>query len=100
VLPFGVTIPATVPHRSEIPEGLMNYPVYASAQGKGKAIILFQLSVSIKVTTLVNGTTNENIQGDSNEDVLSCKKSSWIEFWTTNKSFSPYTPNVTHLVYF
>jgi hypothetical protein len=28
MLPFGVTIPATVPQRSEIPEGLMNYPVY------------------------------------------------------------------------
>jgi hypothetical protein len=30
MLPFGVTIPATVPQRSEIPEGLMNYPVYAT----------------------------------------------------------------------
>jgi hypothetical protein len=28
ILPFGVTIPATVPQRSEILEGLMNYPVY------------------------------------------------------------------------
>ena len=28
MLPFGVTIPATVPQRSEIPEELMNYPVY------------------------------------------------------------------------
>jgi hypothetical protein len=28
MLPFGVTIPATVPQRSEIPEGLMNYHVY------------------------------------------------------------------------
>ena len=28
MLPFGVTIPATVPKRSQIPEGLMNYPVY------------------------------------------------------------------------
>ena len=28
MLPFGVTIPATVPQRSEIPEGLMNYSVY------------------------------------------------------------------------
>jgi hypothetical protein len=28
MLPFGVTIPATVPQRSEIPEGPMNYPVY------------------------------------------------------------------------
>ena len=28
-LPFGVTIPATVPQRSEIPEGLMNYPIFS-----------------------------------------------------------------------
>jgi hypothetical protein len=27
MLPFGVTIPATAPQRSEIPEELMNYPV-------------------------------------------------------------------------
>jgi len=29
MLPFGVTIPVTVPQRSEIAEGLMNYPVYS-----------------------------------------------------------------------
>jgi hypothetical protein len=29
MLPFGVTIPATVPQGSEIPEGLMNNPVHA-----------------------------------------------------------------------
>jgi len=28
MLPFSVTIPAAVPQRSEIPEGLTNYPVY------------------------------------------------------------------------
>jgi len=28
MLLFGVTIPATVPQGSEIPEGLMNNPVY------------------------------------------------------------------------
>jgi hypothetical protein len=28
MLLFDVTVPATVPQRSEIPEGLMNYPVY------------------------------------------------------------------------
>jgi hypothetical protein len=28
MLPFGVTIPASVAQRSEIPEGLMNYPVH------------------------------------------------------------------------
>ena len=31
MLPFGVTIPATVPRGSEIPEGLMDNPVYNSA---------------------------------------------------------------------
>jgi hypothetical protein len=28
MLPFGVTIPATLPQRSEIPEGLVNNPVF------------------------------------------------------------------------
>ena len=32
MLPFGVTVPATVPQRSETPEGLMNYPVNTSSQ--------------------------------------------------------------------
>jgi hypothetical protein len=32
MLPFGVTIPATVPQGSEIPEGLMNNPVYSEAR--------------------------------------------------------------------
>jgi hypothetical protein len=27
ILPFGMTIPATVPQRLEIPEGLMNYSI-------------------------------------------------------------------------
>jgi len=31
MLPFGVTIPATVPQGPEIPEGLLNNPVYRSA---------------------------------------------------------------------
>jgi hypothetical protein len=34
MLPFGVTIPATVPHRSEIPEGLMNNLVQSISVGK------------------------------------------------------------------
>jgi hypothetical protein len=36
--PFGVTIPATVPQGSEIPEGLMNNPVHAVPQGKYRII--------------------------------------------------------------
>jgi hypothetical protein len=31
MLPFSVTIPATVPQASEIPEGLMNNPVYVQS---------------------------------------------------------------------
>jgi hypothetical protein len=34
MLPFGVTIPATVPQGSEIPEGLMNNPVYFIVAGE------------------------------------------------------------------
>jgi len=30
MLPFGVTIPATQPQRSEIPEGLMNYLYFST----------------------------------------------------------------------
>jgi hypothetical protein len=29
MLPFGVTIPAIVPQKSEIPEGLRNYPAFS-----------------------------------------------------------------------
>jgi hypothetical protein len=32
MLPFGVTIPAAVPQRAEIPEGLMNNPVYQTVE--------------------------------------------------------------------
>jgi hypothetical protein len=38
MLPFGVTIQSTVPQRSEILEGLMNYPVYG---GSGVHYMLF-----------------------------------------------------------
>jgi hypothetical protein len=34
MLPFGVSIPASVPQRLEIPEGLMNYPVYVLSNYK------------------------------------------------------------------
>jgi hypothetical protein len=34
MLPFGVTIPATVTQRMKIPEGLMNHPVH------GKRIVM------------------------------------------------------------
>jgi hypothetical protein len=33
MLPFGMTIPATAPQGSEIPEGFMNNPVYTRVYG-------------------------------------------------------------------
>ena len=43
MLPFGVTIPATVPQGSEIPEELMNKPVCSQFMMHGqKNIKLFQ----------------------------------------------------------
>jgi len=49
MLPFGVTIPATVPQGSEIPEGLMNNPVltylfsYSMIQGPFEKLTDFQV---------------------------------------------------------
>jgi hypothetical protein len=45
--PFGVTIPATVPQRSEIPEGLTNYPVFRimkSHEFAGSPVLQFKFS--------------------------------------------------------
>ena len=44
MLPFCVTIPATVPQRSEIQEGLTNYPVYTElSSGRLSFPLLFAL---------------------------------------------------------
>jgi len=44
MLPLDVTIPATVPQRSEIPEGLMNYPVYTRVS-QMKTLNMFYLVI-------------------------------------------------------
>jgi len=41
MLPFGVTIPVTVPQRSEIPEGLTNNPVYDISSLRVNAVRFF-----------------------------------------------------------
>jgi hypothetical protein len=41
MLPFGVTIPATVPQGSEIPEGLMNNRVYTGLSKKMEGILKY-----------------------------------------------------------
>jgi len=43
MLPFGVTIPATVPQGSEIPEGLMNNPVRQQHVNIVKSIKTFRV---------------------------------------------------------
>jgi hypothetical protein len=40
MLPFGVTIPASIPQRLEIPEGLMNYPVLVFSLKGDKTVAL------------------------------------------------------------
>jgi hypothetical protein len=42
MLPFGVTISATVPQRSEFPEGLMNYPVLTSSSNVADILVRFK----------------------------------------------------------
>jgi hypothetical protein len=39
MLPFGVTIPASVPQKSEIPQEFINYPVFGAYCEKEKVVI-------------------------------------------------------------
>jgi hypothetical protein len=43
MLSFGVTIPVTVPQRSELPEGLMNNPVYVRRTNKMHTFLINEL---------------------------------------------------------
>jgi hypothetical protein len=66
MLPFGVTIPATVPQGSDIPEGLMNYPVFsyyitAYIQHNGDVSLKNLLHVSASLGLLHGGhSTKKN----------------------------------------
>jgi hypothetical protein len=57
MLPFGVTIPAAVPQRSEIPEGLKNYPVLClEHKNKSKESSLYIcLRVQLSIQLNFNG---------------------------------------------
>jgi hypothetical protein len=48
MLPFGVTIPAIVPQGSEIPEGLMNNPVFLWFRNKAFNNAIYDLSLTNK----------------------------------------------------
>jgi hypothetical protein len=54
MLPFGVTIPATVPQGSEIPEGLMNNPVHLCKTVSRRYKIYFRESLAKVSTTMMN----------------------------------------------
>jgi hypothetical protein len=49
MLPFGVTIPATVPQGSEIPEGLMNNPVHGKHFLKLARFVVENYSATVKL---------------------------------------------------
>ena len=61
MLPFGVTIPATVPQGSEIPEEIMNNPVFARA---GSSEIVYDFEVYVGKGT-VKKVSPLGISGDS-----------------------------------
>ena len=60
MLPFGVTTPATVPQMSEIPEGLMNNPVYCqpllktAKSAEMQHIIIIIIIIIIKYVLCLN----------------------------------------------
>ena len=56
MLPFGVTIPASVPQGSEIPEGLINNPV--DWKGCGRTAVL-RLSVIAVICARTFGVTSK-----------------------------------------
>jgi len=50
MLPFGVTIPVTVPQRSEIPDGLMSYSVYCGLLSYDTWRVRYKIQVFRDVT--------------------------------------------------
>ena len=70
MLPFGVTIPATVPQRSEIPEELMNYPVCVCVCMYIYIYIYIYICVCVCVCVCwICTRTYAHIQGDSGEKI-------------------------------
>jgi hypothetical protein len=51
MLPFGVATPATVPQRSEIPEELMNYPVYTKMSDLTSVFPIISICVIVYLQT-------------------------------------------------
>jgi hypothetical protein len=62
MLPFGVTIPATVPQGPEIPEGLMNNPVLPC------------ITLRKNVIFGLKAVRQENWHRDSKSDLLNLKQ--------------------------
>ena len=69
MLPFGVTIPATVQQRSEIPERLMNYPAFVLDHAGSSASTLPHiqwiprvLSAKVKTKRKAQGAKNQTLR--------------------------------------
>jgi len=75
MLPFGVTIPATVPQTWEIPEGLMNYSVYCckSLVRCWNVIILRNIQLST-----LNKTWNGSLRTHYNTRLITMPKGHFI----------------------
>ena len=58
MLPFGVTVPATVPQGSEIPEGLMNNPVFTVKQHIQSALNVTVKYIFLRLYTFLRSVIN------------------------------------------
>jgi hypothetical protein len=55
MLPFGVNIPATALQSSEIPDGLMNYPVerlYVKRKGGGRGLLQTEVAYKEQIINI------------------------------------------------
>ena len=86
MLPFGVTIPATVPQRSKIPERLRNYPVYVRTSLS--QLVTYKQSfagyVTVSSICVMKHNYSDHIKGDETNGACSihieaCKGN--IHFW-------------------
>ena len=98
MLPFGVTFPATVPQRSEIPEGLMNYPVCCAECKSWRSSLRNQLHSPVTSTILGPNIFLTTLSRISSGCV---PPSMWeAKFHTHAKQTCKIIPWVSQLLYF
>jgi hypothetical protein len=73
MLPFGVTIPATVPQRSEIPEGLMNYPVLIKYEQETHNAV-DKKSSKVHIRTVLWNKMKNKVHAKGTRGTVKCKR--------------------------